>query len=412
MRFDLVFEGGGAKGAAFAGALRAFEEGGHTVGRLLGTSVGAITAALVAAGYTSAEILEALSEKRDGRNVLTSLLAPPTPFTPDEIDASHIYALLQQIDIPLIPASMERKIDRFLAEWMASQSTMRHIFAFIERGGWFSADPLLEWLKLRLGSGTHAGKPRRYAELTLEQFRAETGTDVSFVASDVTSRSMLILNHRTAPDLPLAWAVRMSAGLPFVWPAAVWQESFGRYRGRDMQGHDIVDGGLLSNFPIELFVSHDASVKSVMGEDASRHVVGLLLDASLPVPGVERSATPSGGFHLGQLGVLPRFSDIIETTLGARDKVVAEALAPFMVNLPVGDHHLLAVPESITQVQITVVAGCATHDLRARLVREGRPTEASTAHPGHVVLVGRVHGKGPVPHGAQREGASVEHRAV
>ena len=29
----------------------------------------------------------------------------------------------------------------------------------------------------------------------------------------------------------------MSAGLPFVWPAAVWQESYGRYRGRDLQGH-------------------------------------------------------------------------------------------------------------------------------------------------------------------------------
>jgi NTE family protein len=51
MQYDLVFEGGGAKGAAFVGAIQEFERRGHTARRYIGTSAGAITATLMAAGY-------------------------------------------------------------------------------------------------------------------------------------------------------------------------------------------------------------------------------------------------------------------------------------------------------------------------------------------------------------------------
>jgi len=55
MEFDLVFEGGGAKGLAFVGALQALERQGHTARRVIGTSAGSITALLVAAGYSADE---------------------------------------------------------------------------------------------------------------------------------------------------------------------------------------------------------------------------------------------------------------------------------------------------------------------------------------------------------------------
>ena len=48
---DLVFEGGGAKGMVFVGALEElFRDGTRRAGRLLGTSAGAITAVTLAAG--------------------------------------------------------------------------------------------------------------------------------------------------------------------------------------------------------------------------------------------------------------------------------------------------------------------------------------------------------------------------
>lgn len=40
MQFGMVFEGGGAKGTVFVGALQEVEARGHNPGRLLGTSAG------------------------------------------------------------------------------------------------------------------------------------------------------------------------------------------------------------------------------------------------------------------------------------------------------------------------------------------------------------------------------------
>ena len=55
---DLVCEGGGVKGIGLAGAYAGLEEAGYAPKRVAGTSAGAITAALIAAGYTSAELKE------------------------------------------------------------------------------------------------------------------------------------------------------------------------------------------------------------------------------------------------------------------------------------------------------------------------------------------------------------------
>jgi len=58
--FDVVFEGGGAKGSAFVGALTALEAGHHITRRLIGTSAGAITATLrlVQSGVTPSGTLQ------------------------------------------------------------------------------------------------------------------------------------------------------------------------------------------------------------------------------------------------------------------------------------------------------------------------------------------------------------------
>ena len=55
---DLVFEGGGVKGIGLAGAFSLLEERGYRAQNVAGTSAGAITAALIAAGYTAAELRE------------------------------------------------------------------------------------------------------------------------------------------------------------------------------------------------------------------------------------------------------------------------------------------------------------------------------------------------------------------
>jgi NTE family protein len=62
MKYDLVCEGGGAKGVGLVGAITAIEQRGFTPSHLAGTSAGSIVASLRAAGYTPEELKAILYE--------------------------------------------------------------------------------------------------------------------------------------------------------------------------------------------------------------------------------------------------------------------------------------------------------------------------------------------------------------
>ena len=337
MKYDMVFEGGGAKGMVFVGAMQEFEARGHSHDRLLGTSAGAITAALLAAGYSSEEMMEALAEKKGGKSVFSDFMGDPGSFSDSPLVQDGALAkLLKEIDIPLIPNAIEKRLDRAILNWMASSSKANHLFSFVELGGWYSADNFLKWISRKLDSGEYNGKSRNFSKMTLKQFHQATGKDLSLVGSDTSMEMMLVLNHRTAPDLPVVWAVRMSMSIPLLWQEVVWQKEWGKYRNMKMVGHTIVDGGLLSNFPIELFISDLKTVKDVMGDKTSQNVLGLLIDETLPVPGAKTSKgdTGKGKFDISQLATVQRVNHLVNTLLGARDKSVIETFESYVARMP------------------------------------------------------------------------------
>lgn len=335
MDYDLVFEGGGAKGMVFVGGMQEFEARGHNYGRLLGTSAGAITATLLAAAYSSDEMLAALNEKLpDGSSVFTSFMAMPGPFDPASIQNSNIRAFLRTINIPLVPEFLEDKLDDAITEELATGTSFRHFFSLFERGGWYSADNFLTWMKEKLNSGTFAGKSRNFGDMTLQQFYDVTHTDLSLVASDTTGRQMLVLNHNTAPNCPVIWAARMSMSIPLLWQEVIWQAEWGTYLGRNIQGDSIVDGGLLSNFPIELFLSDLKDVTLLMGDKVSKEVLGFLIDEDLDVPNAPIMQAAAKAVNLSDLATVQRISRLVDTTLSARDKMVVDSYANMVVHMP------------------------------------------------------------------------------
>jgi len=156
MKYDLVFEGGGAKGMVLVGACDEFFNRGHSFGRLLGTSAGAITATLLAAGYSAQAMLAALEEKENGQPVFTGFMGDPPPFSQDAIDTSAIRDLLRNINLKFIPEFLENRLDDHLAHMLADNRRFRHIFAFVERGGWYAAGKFVSWLESKLDSGRTA----------------------------------------------------------------------------------------------------------------------------------------------------------------------------------------------------------------------------------------------------------------
>jgi NTE family protein len=351
MKFDMVFEGGGAKGMAFVGAMRVLEDNEHTFGRLVGTSAGAITATLIAAGYSAGMMEKALGETdANGRPVFEKFMDHPQAedYTPEDIENSVTMKCFKSIDIPLVPERFEKKLDEFIIKEMLGLRAYPVLFSFVERGGLYLGNAFLDWMRRKLDE-VKAG----YAAMTMQEFFEATGKDLSLVASDTVSQDMLVLNHRTAPNCPVSWAVRMSMSIPFAWHEVIWQPAWDPYRTFDasgknihkedsLAGHAIVDGGALSNFPIDKLTSDEPSVRAVMGDTPPNRnaVMGLLIDETLEVEGAPPPPPEDDDNEAGVAGDIKklrtviRVSRLLNTMMQAHDKQLIAANNDLICRLP------------------------------------------------------------------------------
>lgn len=348
MEYDLVFEGGGAKGMVFAGALKAFEEAGHRPARLVGTSAGAITATLMAAGYDSSMMREAMDEKEGGKPVFATFMDSPKreDFSKNDIKNSLTRQIMDGIDLPFVPGSVEDWIDDKMIAQLMKNHVYRTLFSFIERGGLYAGNAFLDWFKKKLDQ---SGEGR--SDMTFAQFHEATGKDLSLCASNTTKRELLVLNHRTAPNCSVAWGVRMSMSIPFAWQEVRCQQSWDPYRSldgngdveteRSLAGDTIVDGGVLSNFPINLLTSDEPPVTAVMGpaDPGENPTMGLLIDETREVPGAP--APPDEGEDedglvddIKRLRTVRRVMRLVNTMTDARDNANIRAHEDQICRLP------------------------------------------------------------------------------
>jgi NTE family protein len=202
---NAVFQGGGVKGITLTGAVRAAELCGIVFNRVAGTSSGSLVAALIAAGYTSTEMKEIIEG---------------TPFR-----------------------SLMTRNRIFNTKIIGPAARL-----FI-RKGLYSGDALEEWVDELLG----AKGVKYFGELPPGKLR--------IVASDITNGRLLVLpqdisDFGIAPEhLSIARAVRMSTSIPYFFDPVVMRQPI-RERKKNpmkMKSSYIVDGGLLSNFPLWLF---------------------------------------------------------------------------------------------------------------------------------------------------------------
>jgi len=369
--FDMVFEGGGAKGIAFVGALEILQQNNHSWRRLVGTSAGAITATLCAAGYTPAEMMTAILEKLpDGTPRFASFMDFPSPadFSPQTIAASATMRALGELDLPLVPKAFENRVDQELMGRFIENRTFARIFSFVECGGFYAGKAFLDWIREKL-----AAKGVTSAD-TLATFATKTGADLSIVASDTTDMEMLVLNHRTAPNVPVANAVRMSMSIPFIWQEVIWQDAWGTYMGRTKTGNSIVDGGVLSNFPIGLIADTNDFIKAVMGDTDPNGAgnLGCMLDPDLQVPGApDTDKTPLPGTDLR---VVQRISRLLDTMMEAEDNDEVRRFESEICRLPCKNYGTLEF--DMSQQRLDLFLQAARSAMTQHLNGLARPTTA------------------------------------
>ncbi|WP_342512153.1 patatin-like phospholipase family protein [Sporosarcina sp. FSL K6-1522] len=262
MLIDGVFSGGGLKGFALVGAYQVLEEKGYRFQRVAGTSAGAILASFIAAGYTAKEIEELLNE------LDVALLLDP-----------------RKTIIPL---------------------------------------PIMKWLWLYWRLGLYQGKALE--QWFLEKLSAKgiyTFGDLppgslKLIASDLTNGKMMVLpddlpDYGVSVDsFPIARALRMSCGIPFFFEPVTMKVGSG--------DTIVVDGGVLSNFPMWLF--DDANGKK------ERPVLGLKLSRQQEdMPG-----------HVIKNG-LDLFEALFSTMKNAHDeKYISRSHEKNIIFIPVDDY--------------------------------------------------------------------------
>jgi len=200
MKIDGVFEGGGVRGIAHVGAICALAKQGYECERVAGTSAGAIIAALLAAGY-SCEELKIIISNVNYHQFIKKTLLEKIPF-----------------------------VGKGLNAWA--------------KLGIYSNDFLETWLEdLLQKKGIH-----NFSDLSNPQ-------NLKIIASDISNGKMVIFpddlpNYGfTNQDFSIAKAVRMSSTIPFYFEPVKWKTP------KWKQPCYMVDGGLLSNYPIWIFDS-------------------------------------------------------------------------------------------------------------------------------------------------------------
>ena len=268
---DLVFEGGGVKGIGLAGALATLEERGYAPQNVAGTSAGSISAALLAAGYSAPELREIIMD----------------------LDYRQFQDKGWEDKVPLIERSLSLLLDLGIYE-----------------GNFF-----YNWIQERL----EAKDVRTFADLVHPEYADEPRFRhrLQVVVSDVTTHDLLVLPRDAAklgiePDeLDVALAVRMSMSIPVFFEPVRFENP------KTGQTHVIVDGGMLSNYPVWLFDCDD-------GTPPDWPTFGMLLVEPKPrIPVGARLPKPKHAGS-GAAAVLDYVKALAQTMMEAHDRMYVE----------------------------------------------------------------------------------------
>jgi NTE family protein len=207
LKCDAVFEGGGVKGIGLVGAIAVTEEMEYEFVNVAGTSAGAIVAALVAADYRAAE-LQDIMKSLDYSKFKDEGLLDKIPFLGKVLSLGFEKGIYE---------------GAYLENWIREKLAVKHKHTF--------RDLIIEETK----------------DNPLYRYRLQV------IAADISRGLLLVLprdikDYGIDPDdFEIARAVRMSMSIPYFFePVTLKNHETGEVSY-------IVDGGVLSNFPISLF---------------------------------------------------------------------------------------------------------------------------------------------------------------
>jgi len=225
---NIVFEGAGIKGLAYAGVIKGLEER-HLINdikRVGGTSAGAITAMMLAIGYSADEIYE------------------------------------------IISATKFQRFNQGRFSIIGGTYRMKNLY------GWYRSERFQKWLEEAIERKTGD------SEITFNELKEKGFKELYLVATCLNKQKRVILSNETYPNMKVKDAVKISMSIPLYFEASFVDEE-GRIVKEERLSDNIdimVDGGIIGNFPIDIFDKIEEDEAGNQTRIANDKTIGVRID--------------------------------------------------------------------------------------------------------------------------------------
>ncbi len=274
---NLVLEGSGVRGLAYAGVFSVLEEKGILDGidKVAGSSAGAIAGMLVSIGYS----------------------------------ASEIDSLMMELPVQKFNDGMGGLIGKYKR--------------FKKDFGIYKGEAFEKWLQDLVANKT--GKPfLTFGELHQLHLKNSRYKDFYCTGTNLSKQQLDIFSYSNSPNMPLALAARISAGVPLYFEPIALNDQFEKIAkpaaARFVNYY--VDGGMLSNYPISMFDSCTDGGNNPLFCNAVRfnpETIGIKLERPQQIDSLNNNSIRIPAYDINKFSeYLAAFSNLLMETLSRK----------------------------------------------------------------------------------------------
>ena len=255
---NLVLEGGGVRGLAYAGALSALEEKGVLghIKKVAGSSAGSIAALMISVGYTAKEM----------DSIMFQL--PVQEFN----DGKY---------------GVVGKYNRIKSDFG------------IYKGEYFEKW-LQQLVKFKTGNADLTFKDLHNLAVQNSIYK-----ELYCTATNISKQQMEIFSVEKTPNMPIALAVRISGSVPLYFEPVALDNQYKKISRKDSATliNYFVDGGLLCNYPISIFDTcrYDLNPLECPELAFNGETLGIKMERSEQIDSLQKNSTTIPSYNISKL---------------------------------------------------------------------------------------------------------------
>lgn len=273
---NLVLEGGGVRGLAYAGAFRVLEQKNilQQIDKVAGTSAGAIAGAMISIGYSAKEIDSIMrslpvEEFNDGRGGI-----------------------------------------------LGKYRRVRNKF------GLYKGEKFELWMQQLIQYKT-GDASLSFAQLHQLHLQNTSYKDFYCTATNLSKQQLDIFSYDRTPDMPIALAVRISGGIPLYFEPIILDNQYQKIEKADSTSfrNYYVDGGMIANYPICIFDSCENNANPLQADKVwfNPQTLGIKLERPAQIDSLKNNSNSIPPFTIRSFNDYIRaFNNLVIETLNVK----------------------------------------------------------------------------------------------